>query len=291
MVKRNIIKIDDELCTGCGECIPNCPEGAIQIIDDKARIISDIFCDGLGTCLGHCPVDAITIEEREAEDYDERKVMENVIKQGANVIQAHLEHLRDHDQTEYLQQALEVLQEKGMENPLEAASDKESVTRPEKRPTTSVTPNLACGCPGSAVQDLRGEKECTGSSAAPKHTSELRQWPVQLMLVPPQAPFLKDADLLIAADCVPCAHPNFHNELLKGKILLLGCPKFDKVDFYQEKLVEIFKNCNINSITVAIMEVPCCEGLYQLVAASLKEASVDIPLKNLVVGVKDGEIL
>ena len=134
MVKRKIIKIDEELGTGCGECIPNCPEGAIQLIDDKARIISDIFCDGLGACIGHCPVDAITIEEREAEEYDERKVMANVVKQGQNVIKAHLEHLRDHDQHEYLQQAIDYLEENNFDVPIE---------KPKQQQTTSHRQRIA----------------------------------------------------------------------------------------------------------------------------------------------------
>jgi NAD-dependent dihydropyrimidine dehydrogenase PreA subunit len=284
MVKRKIIKIDEELCTGCGECIPNCPEGAIQLIDEKARIISDIFCDGLGACLGHCPVDAISIEEREAEEYSERKVMENVVKQGENVIKAHLEHLRDHDQLEYLQQAIDYLKENNMKVPIE-----------EPKPTLPVetTEPLPCGCPGSAVQDFtgqqaeNGEQVCAGTEKSTTiNESQLRQWPVQLMLVPPTAPYLKNADLLIAADCVPVADPNFHNELLKGKIVLIGCPKFDKIDYYQKKLIEIFKTNNPRSVTVSIMEVPCCFGLYQLVMDSVKESGMEIPVEKIVIGVK-----
>jgi Pyruvate/2-oxoacid:ferredoxin oxidoreductase delta subunit len=290
MVKRKIIKIDEELCTGCGECIPNCPEGAIQLIDDKARIISDIFCDGLGACLGHCPVDAISIEEREAEEYSERKVMENVVKQGENVIKAHLEHLRDHDQLEYLQQAIEYLKENNMKVPIE-----------EPKQTTTTDEPLPSGCPGATVQDLRGEhiehgkhgEEVCSKSAktSSKNESQLRQWPVQLMLVPPTASYLKNADLLITADCVPVADPNFHNELLKGKIVLLGCPKFDRLDYYQKKLVEIFKTTDPKSVTVAIMEVPCCFGLYKLVMDSVQESGVNIPVGKIVIGVKGEQIV
>lgn len=286
MVKRKIIKIDEDLCTGCGECIPNCPEGAIQIIDDKARIISDIFCDGLGACIGHCPVDAITIEEREAEEYSERKVMENVVKQGPNVIKAHLEHLRDHDQHEYLQQAIDYLKEYNFEIPIEEPTPQECKTEPP----------LPCGCPGSAVQDLSSEHQDISSQCVdhvkelPPAVSQLRQWPVQLMLVPPTMPYLKGADILITADCVPFAYPNYHNDLLKGKIVMVGCPKFDKVDYYKDKLIEIFKTDDIKSVTVTIMEVPCCFGLYQLVSDAIKESNMDIPLKKIVIGVK-GDIL
>lgn len=284
MVMRKIIKIDEELCTGCGECIPNCPEGAIQLIDDKARIISDIFCDGLGACIGHCPVDAITIEEREAEEYDEKKVMENVVKQGKNVIKAHLEHLRDHDQHEYLRQAIEYLKEYDLEVPIEEPASTECAV--------DAHATLPCGCPGSAVMDLKQEEDtCVEEvKSIPKGVSELRQWPVQLMLVPPNASYLKGADLLVSADCVPVAHPSYHNDLLKGKRVLIGCPKFDKMDYYQKKLVEIFKYNDIKSITVAIMEVPCCFGLYQLITDAVSESGVNIPVKKVMIGIK-GEIL
>ncbi len=286
MVIRKIIKIDEDLCTGCGECIPNCPEGAIQLIDDKARIISDIFCDGLGACMGHCPVDAITIEEREAEEYDERKVMKNVVKQGRNVIKAHLEHLRDHNQYEYLEQAIDYLKENNLEVPIEIP-----------KTMTNEHNVLPCGCPGSAVQDLglteQGTCSCVDVEAvegSPRQRSELRQWPVQLMLVPPNASYLKNADLLIAADCVPVAYPNFHPDFLKEKIVMMGCPKFDNVDYYKKKLVEIFKGNNIKSITVLMMEVPCCFGLYKLLIDSIAESGVKIRINKKIIGVK-GEVL
>jgi ferredoxin len=290
MVKRQIIKIDEDLCTGCGECIPNCPEGALQIIDDKARIISDLFCDGLGACIGHCPVDAISIEEREAEEYDERKVMENVVKQGVNVIKAHLEHLKEHGQTELLNQAVDYLKENDIENPLEKEEHGHQAHGKEALP---------CGCPGSAVMDFRDEQDFEAESTkenvsesmkeekpVPKSASQLKQWPVQLMLVPPIAPYLKHADLLIAADCVPFAYPDFHEDFIKGRILLVGCPKFDNVEYYKKKLVEIFKDKNIKSVTVAIMEVPCCSGLYELVSDSIAESGKDIQAKKYIIGVK-----
>jgi len=273
MVMRKIIKIDETLCTGCGKCIPNCPEGALQIIDGKARIVSDLFCDGLGACIGYCPEGAITIEEREAEKYDERKVMENVIKQGENVIKAHLEHLKDHNQNEYLQEAISFLRERNMKVPIEEPADHKSAILP-------------CGCPGAAVKDLREEKKGAEDVVPARSVSQLRQWPVQLMLVPPNAPFLKDADLLIVSDCVPCAYPNFHNDLLRGKILLVGCPKFDDVELYREKLTEMLKNNNIKSVTVAIMEVPCCFGLHRLVSDAVKESGKAIPLKKYIIGVR-----
>ena len=306
MVKRQIIKIDEELCTGCGECIPNCPEGALQVIDDKARIISDLFCDGLGACIGHCPVDAISIEEREAEPYDERKVMENVVKQGPNVIKAHLEHLKDHGQTEYFNEAVDYLKEDNIDNPLEEqahpAHEKETLPcgcpgsavmdfREENKEVHSQPSqkdnSMACGCPGSAVMDLRDEKEIAdeGKPIARAET-QLKQWPVQIMLVPPSAPYLKDADLLIAADCVPFAYPNFHEDFLMGKMLLVGCPKLDDAEFYKEKITQILKENNIKSLIVTHMEVPCCFGLVKLVQDAIKESGKDIPLKEYNIGVK-----
>ncbi len=293
MVLRKIIKIDEDLCTGCGECIPNCPEGALQIIDEKARIVSDLFCDGLGACMGHCPEGAITIEEREAEKYDERAVMENVIKQGKNVIKAHLEHLRDHDQNQYLHEAIDLLKEKNLEIPIEEPGSS----------TYEAPATLPCGCPGSTVKDLRaeheakqesqGSAECSGGAgygSSNRNVSELRQWPVQFMLVPTNAPFLKNADILITGDCVPIACPNYHDDLLKGKILLSGCPKFDNIDYYKEKLVQMLKDHDIRSVTVAIMEVPCCVGLYKLVVDAIEESNVDVPLKKYIIDIK-GEIL
>ncbi len=144
MAKRKIIKIDEKKCTGCSLCIPNCPEGALQMIDGKARLISDLFCDGLGACIGHCPEGAITIEEREAEPYDEKKVMENIVKQGKNVIKAHLEHLKGHGETEYLKQAIQVLKKKGIENPLH-------------RVAAHAHMHGSSGCPGVKVVDFRKE--------------------------------------------------------------------------------------------------------------------------------------
>ncbi|MCK5559478.1 MAG: 4Fe-4S binding protein [Thermoplasmata archaeon] len=279
MVKREIIKIDEELCTGCGDCIPNCPEGALQIIDDKARIISDLFCDGLGACIGHCPVDAISIEEREAEKYDERKVMENVVKQGPNVIKAHLEHLKDHGQDDYLQEAIDYLKENDMEVPLEEPS-------PE-------APPLPCGCPGSAVQDFRDDTTCATpptSEPVSRAASELRQWPVQIMLVPPSAPYLKDAELMIAADCVPFAYANFHEDFLKDKVLLIGCPKLDDIEYYKNKFQDIFNENEIRSVTYVHMEVPCCTGMVNAINSALEASGKTIPIKEITISVKGEKI-
>jgi ferredoxin len=304
MVKRQIIKIDEDTCTGCGECIPNCPEGALQIIDDKARIISDLFCDGLGACIGHCPVDAISIEEREAEKYDEKKVMENVVKEGPNVIKAHLMHLKEHDQIEYFNQAVEYLKENNIEVSQlgEEAKEEHAHHAHEKEtqacgcPGTTVMDlreekkeeTLPCGCPGSAVMDLRSEEECVEEvkEVVPKGVSQLKQWPVQIMLVPPSAPYLMDADLLIAADCVPFAYPDFHQDFIKDRVVLVGCPKLDDAEFYKEKITHYLKQNNIKSITIAHMEVPCCFGLRKLVEDAIQASGKDIPLKDYTIDVK-----
>jgi len=272
-MKRKIIKIEEDKCTGCGLCIPNCPEGALQIIDGKVRLISDLFCDGLGACIGHCPEGAITVEEREAEQYDEYKVMENVIKGGKNVIKAHLEHLKEHKEFKYLEQAIDFLKSKNMEVP---------VNEVKEQPVHK-------GCPGARMIDL-GDKKKTDDQEV-NISSELRNWPIQLTLLNPDAPYLKDANLLIAADCVAFAYPNFHQKFLKGKILTLFCPKLDKtMDDYKEKLTYIFKNQNIQSVTLLYMEVPCCFGLDRLVRLAMDESGKNIDIKKHVISLK-GEVL
>jgi len=266
MAKRKIIKINAEKCNGCGVCIPNCPEGAIQVIDDKARLISDLFCDGLGACIGHCPEDAITIEEREAKAYDERKVMENIVKQGKNVIKAHLEHLKGHSQDAYLKQAIDYLKEKGIENPL------------KEEPYLSPHKHTASGCPSAKIMDFRGEE------------SELKTWPIQIMLVPHFAPYLDNVDLLIAADCVPFAYASFHQDLLKDKVLLVGCPKLDDTEIYQEKINQILKNNQIKSITYAHMEVPCCFGLTSIINKAILTSGKNIPFQEIIISIKGERI-
>jgi NAD-dependent dihydropyrimidine dehydrogenase PreA subunit len=273
MAKRKIIKIDENKCNGCGLCIPNCPEGAIQIIDGKARLISDLFCDGLGACIGHCPEGAITIEEREAKSYDERKVIKNIVKQGKNVILAHLAHLKSHAQHQYLKEALEFLKEKNIAIP------EQEIFTGHKHESAS--------CPGAKIMDFREKKEAAGESLPNlKAASQLRQWPVQINLVPPFAPYLEGADLLVAADCVPFAYADFHQDLLKNKILLVGCPKFDDLKAYQEKFKQIFKENHPKSITYAHMEVPCCFGLIGIIKQAIAESGKTIPFKEVTINIK-----
>lgn len=275
-MKRDVIFIDEKKCNGCGQCVPNCPEGALQIINGKARLVSDLFCDGLGACIGHCPQDAITIEKREAEPYDENRVMKNIVAAGPDVIAAHLTHLKSHGQTEYYDQAVEYLSEQGIKVPAE--------DKPMK--------HTGCGCPGSKTMDFRDEPSscCGGQGDAPAR-SELRQWPVQLHLLNPNAPYFKNADIVISADCVAFAYADFHRRFLKGKALIIFCPKLDdSTDQYVEKLAELFKNNTVKSVTIAHMEVPCCFGVESIVQAALQKAGKNIAIKDYTISLK-GEII
>jgi ferredoxin len=300
-MKRKIIHIDDTLCNGCGQCIPNCPEGALQMIDGKARLISDLFCDGLGACIGECPVGAITIEEREAEAYDERRVMENVITQGEGVVRAHLEHLQEHSEQEFLRQALEVLQEKGMEVELLAPAHAGHHGAPAAQHTSpqgAPAPDFhaghhAGGCPGARVREFNaaGVSAESADETAPGAPSRLRQWPVQLHLVPPSAPYFKDADVLLAADCVAYAHGDFHRQFLQGRRLAIACPKLDSnQDIYLDKLKALIDFSGIRSLTVLTMEVPCCRGLLQLARKAAAESERKIPIQWQEIGVQ-GDVL
>jgi len=272
MSRRKIITISENKCNGCALCIPNCPEGAIQIIDQKARLISDLFCDGLGACIGHCPQGAITIEEREAVAYDEDKVMANIVKQGPNVIKAHLKHLQEHKELVYLKQAMDFLKK----NKINIIFDQ----------TCNHGVNITGACPGSRSVDLRKPQAAKSAPVSWHQESELGQWPVQLRLVPVQAPYFVDAHLLIAADCVPFAYANFHQDLLKGKILIVGCPKLDDLSLYQQKLEQIFANNEIKSVTYAHMEVPCCFGLLSIIKEAISSAGKKIPFEDITITIK-----
>ena len=278
MAKREIIKIDTEKCNGCALCIPNCPEGALQIIDGKARLVSDLFCDGLGACIGNCPQGAITIEEREAEKYDEKKVMANIVTQGENVIRAHLKHLKEHNAVGYLQEARDYLEENKIKVDMEGLSP----AAREKAP---------CGCPSAKLLDLKKESKAFAEGKSyTKTESQLGQWPVQIMLLPPLAPFFEGADLLIAADCVPFAYADFHRDLLKGKVLLVGCPKLDNIKIYQEKLNLVFQNNNVKSVTYAHMEVPCCSGLISVIKSAIAQSGKQIPFNDITISIKGERI-
>ncbi len=278
-MKRKIIRIDEDKCNGCGLCIPNCPEGAIQIIDGKARLISDLFCDGLGACLGHCPEGAIAVEEREAEPYDERKVMENIIKQGSNTIKAHLHHLKEHNETVYLKEALTVLKEKNIR-----------IMEEDNKMNHTKTAPRGGGCPGSRSFSFTEHDEGASASSADM-PSQLTHWPVQLHLISPAAGQYQGADMLLAADCTAFAAGNFHGKFLKGKALAIACPKLDEgQDVYLAKLISLIDDAKINTLTVAIMQVPCCGGLLRLAKQAVEQAARKIPVKAIVVG-HGGDIL
>lgn len=286
-MRRSVIKIDDEKCNGCGLCIPNCPEGALQIIDGKARLVSDLFCDGLGACIGQCPEGAITVEEREAEPYDEYNVMENVVKGGDAVIMAHLKHLKDHGEHHYLALAKSYLREKGYEIP-ETDGTTSRAEAPSGCPGARTADFREAGrCPGSrTVESTEGDKKPDRRYAAPAG-SQLRQWPVQLQLVNVNASYFQDADIVIAADCVPFAHADFHDRFLRDRALIIFCPKLDRMpEAYIEKLAEIFRNNRIRSVTVVHMEVPCCFGLRKLVEEALRRSGKTVELEDHTISIR-----
>ncbi len=286
---REIIHIDEEKCNGCGLCIPNCPEGAIQLIDGKAKVISDLFCDGLGACIGHCPEGAIAIEKREAEPYDERKVMENIVKGGAGVIDAHLKHLEEHGEYGYLSQAKTLLKERGIPVPEAVTAAAHSTGGREEVAESHSMENLG-GCPGARAQNF-------SSTTAEKAVidagdfSELTHWPVQLHLAPVMAPHFEGKDILLSADCVAYSMGNFHRKFLKDRMLAIACPKLDsEQDIYRDKITALIDHAKINTLTVMTMEVPCCRGLLMLAQEAAAAASRKVPLKSIVVSVK-GQVL
>ncbi|MFC1948737.1 ATP-binding protein [Chloroflexota bacterium] len=231
---RKIVKIDEEKCNGCGVCVPACAEGALQIIDGKARLVSEIYCDGLGACLGECPREAITIEERVADEFDKESTKT---------------HLEEQDE------------------------------------------ELACGCSSATVTQFEKQETVKASQETSTHQpSMLGHWPVQLTLVPAKAPFLQGADLVLAADCVPFAYAGFHQEFLRDNALLVACPKLDDYQAHLRKLADVLSQSSINSLTVVHMEVPCCSGLVHMVKQALQLSGKDIPLKEVIIGIK-GDLL
>jgi NAD-dependent dihydropyrimidine dehydrogenase PreA subunit len=287
---REIVKIDEELCNGCGDCVPNCHEGALQIIDGKARLISELMCDGLGACLGHCPVGAITIEEREAEDYDEEIVIAQMIKSGKNTVFAHLKHLQEHGETGFLNIALTYIKANREIMPFQISEVHELLHGDKKEQHSHAAASPGCGCAGSAPQsfNVAGMKVAAPVGEVP---SELTQWPVQMHLINPAASYFNGADLLVAADCAAFSHGNFHNQFIKGKKLVIACPKLDQgKDIYVQKLVKLIDESRVNTVTVVIMEVPCCGGLSQMVQMAAQTASRRVPIKEVVIGIK-GDVL
>jgi ferredoxin len=242
-VVRNIIEIDEELCNGCGQCIITCAEGALELVEGKARLVAEKYCDGLGACLGECPTGALKVLQRDADDFDEEAVVER------------LDEL------------------------------KKAEAPPEQ--------HMACGCPSAHLQTFArpemGQRTARSASDV-SSPSALTHWPVQIHLVPPTAPFLKNASLLVAADCTAFAYASFHRDLLEDKVLMVGCPKFDDAQAYVEKFAQIFSVAAIKDITVVVMEVPCCAGLPLIVKKGMELAGKTVPLEKVVVSVQ-GQIL
>ena len=280
-MKRTIIKIDEEKCNGCGLCVSGCHEGALQLIDGKARMISELFCDGLGACIGDCPEDAIELEEREAEAYNEIAVMDRIVPKGATTVLAHLKHLKEHGETAYLKQGIEYLKNNNIEINL--------VTLTENKMNTEHQ-HHGGGCPSSRAMDFRDTaKENINSTT--EISSELRQWPIQLHLLNPMAGYFKNADVVLAADCVAFSFGNFHNHFLKGKTLAIACPKLDTgKESYIEKLSAMIDESKINTLSVIMMEVPCCGGLLQIAKSAVSASACKIPIKSVVVSLQ-GEII
>jgi Fe-S-cluster-containing hydrogenase component 2 len=242
---RKIIQINEELCDGCGQCVPSCAEGAIQVVDGKAKLVADSYCDGLGACLGECPQGALTIIEREADDFDEEAV------------EAYL-------------------------------NTKDQETKNQELP--NIQPVQAFGCPSSQARSFGAPSSGEKGEGRVDNVSELRHWPIQIRLVPAEAPFLKNAHLLITADCTAVAYPNFHQDLLQGKVVMMGCPKFDPQNEYVQKFADIFRIADIKGITVLAMEVPCCQGLPFIVEKALEVAGKQIPVEKVIISSR-GEIL
>jgi NAD-dependent dihydropyrimidine dehydrogenase PreA subunit len=251
MAVRQIIEIDDELCDGCGDCVSACAEGAIQLIDGKAKLVRDSYCDGLGACIGDCHAGAISIIEREAEEFDE------------DAVAVHLAEIQ-----------------------------RTTTTAPAPQLLNLVNPHLGSGgsgCPGARSQTVQ-PAPVSAAGEISKETSQLRHWPIQLHLVPPTAPFFRGADVLLAADCVPFAVPDFHRRYLAEHSLAIACPKLDSnQEVYLEKLVTMIDGAGVESIHVMVMEVPCCSGLVRLVDQARKRSSRHLPIRCTVIGT-DGAI-
>ena len=227
MVLRNIVKIDEEKCDGCGQCVNACAESAIKIVDGKARLVSEIYCDGLGACIGQCPQDAITIEKREAAEFNEEATKAYLAKEKVS-----------QKQSDFV-------------------------------------------CPGMMAQKLREKGQATDSTA--QVPSQLSQWPVQLKLVSPSAPYFANSNLLLVADCVPFAMGDFHNRFLKDNSIVVGCPKLDDAEFYIEKLTAILKDNKLNSLTVIHMEVPCCSGLTQIARKAIAKNKIEMSFEDVTI--------
>jgi Pyruvate/2-oxoacid:ferredoxin oxidoreductase delta subunit len=262
-LSRKIVKIDEEKCNGCGACVPACAEGALQIIDGKARLVCDKYCDGLGACLGECPQEAITIEEREAEEFNEEEAKHHLHEE---------EYVKGHVREE-----------------LPCGCPGATVTQFVRHEAAEAAPEeeLPCGCSSATVTQFakHGTVEAAQKEAV-YQSSMLGHWPIQLTLVPPGAPFLQGADLVLAADCVPFAYAGFHHDFLKDHALLVACPKLDDFEAHLNKLTDILRRSQVKSLTVVHMEVPCCSGLTHIAKQAMRLSSKGIPLEEVIIGIK-----
>ncbi len=317
-MERDIIHIDAELCDGCGDCIPNCHEGALQLIDGKATLISDLMCDGLGACIGHCPQGAITMEKREAEPYNETEVIKGMAEKGKNVVIAHLKHLVEHNELDFVKEGFAWLRKnrelltfdldevttlihtnkEKMFTDVKVSVNKEEklylVKNPEEKINVAqMAPQVessACGCAGLQVKEIKNEVLPIRSDTVAQ-PSELRQWPVQFHLINPAAGYFKGADVLLAADCSAYTMGNFHSDYLRGKSLIIACPKLDSnQESYIQKLIQLIDHSMINTLHVFIMEVPCCGGLLRIIDQAVGQANRKVPVKCSVVSA-EGNIL
>jgi NAD-dependent dihydropyrimidine dehydrogenase PreA subunit len=247
-ILRKIIKIDENLCNGCGLCVPDCAEGSLQIIDGKARLVADNLCDGLGACLGSCPTGALQVIEREAEDFSEEAVEEFLAKKK--------------------------IQEQ-----------KQSAAPVKPRPS---------GCPSAQFQTFAPQTPCQVANkpvaTIENGTSTLSHWPVQIRLVPPTAPFLQNADLLVVADCTAVSAPNFQRDFLTDKVVMMGCPKFDDAQSYVQRFAEIIATCNLHSLTILIMEVPCCSSMTGIIKQAMEQAGKTVPVDQITLSTR-GEVI
>lgn len=253
-VMRKIITIDEEKCDGCGNCVPACVEGALQVVDGKARLMKESYCDGLGACLGDCPQDALHVVEMEVDSYDEPGVLAYLGQTSPELVQRHVEHLKAH----------------GM-------SSTYTPPAPVQRAPVAMCPSMQVKAWSEPVLGDQGK--------AGRVRSELRQWPVQLTLVPPNAPYFRQADLTLIADCVPFADPNMHADFMRNGAIAVGCPKLDDGQAYIHKLAQIIEKSEIRSIRVAYMEVPCCRGLVFIAQQAIAASGRDIPLETVLVGI------
>jgi ferredoxin len=256
-VKRQVIFIDEERCDGCGCCVPSCAEGALQIVNGKVRLVKQSYCDGLGACLGECPQGALSILEMEADEYDEAEVLTHLEQVDPLSAQTHAAHSRSH-----------------MPSPitLHAVGD-------------SLAPLSSWGAPTCpSIQAARWEEEEL-APAPERQRSQLRQWPVQLHLLPARASFFEDADLMLVADCVPVAYANFHEDFLRGHTVAVGCPKLDDARAYVDKVTQILLESNIRSLKVVYMEVPCCSGLVRIAQQALVNSGKQIPFESVMITV------